>query len=53
MKATLGRNDQQSVPETLDDKVTQEFILSRFMECYETLLKSAGTEQAMAHIKLS
>ena len=53
MKATLGRKDQgQSVPDTLDGKVTQESILSRFRECYETLYNSAGTEQAMANIKL-
>ena len=52
MKNTLGKkNLGQSIPDSLDGKVTHDSILERFRECYEELCNSAGTEQAMDMIK--
>ena len=52
MKRTLGsKSTGQTVPESLDGKVTHETILDRFRECYEQLYNSAGTEDAMSAIK--
>jgi hypothetical protein len=52
MRNTLGKkNHGQSVPESLDGKVTHDSILERFRECYEELYNSAGTEHAMHIIK--
>ena len=52
MKNTLGKkNLGQSIPDSLDGKVTHDSILERFRECYEELYNSAGTEQAMDMIK--
>ena len=41
----------QTVPESLDGKVTHDTILERFRECYEELYNSAGSEAAMTGIK--
>ena len=52
MKRILGRKDNgQSVPESLDRKVTHDSILERFKECYEELYNSAGSDDAMTNIK--
>ena len=52
MKRILGRKDNgQSVPESLDGKVTHDSILERFKECYEELYNSAGSDDAMTTIK--
>ena len=52
MKRILGRKDNgQSVPESLDGKVTQDSILERFKECYEELYNAAGSDDAMTNIK--
>ena len=52
MRNTMNRKDHgQSIPESLDGKVTHDSILERFRECYEELYNSAGTEHAMDIIK--
>ena len=52
MKKYMGKKDiSQSIPESLDGKVTQGDILDRFKTIYETLYNSAGTEAAMIRIK--
>ena len=52
MRNTLERNSHgQTVPNSLDGKVTHENILDRFRECYEELYNSAGTEHAMVNVK--
>ena len=52
MKRILGRKDTgQTVPESLDGKVTHDTILERFKECYEELYNSAGSENAMDIMK--
>ena len=41
----------QTVPDSLDGKVTPETVLERFRECYHDLFNSAGTQNAMTAIK--
>ena len=52
MKRTLmKKNLGQSVPESLEGKVTHDSILDKFKECYEKLYNSAVTEDAIDTIK--
>ena len=52
MRNTLGKkNNEQTVPESLDGNDTHDAILERFRECYEELYNSAGTEDAMKMMK--
>ena len=52
LKKSLDRKcTPQTIPESLDGKVTEDSILERFRECYENLFNSAGTEDAMVNIK--
>ena len=53
LKKSLDRKcTPQTIPESLDGKVTEDSILERFKECYENLFNSAGTEDAMVNIKV-
>ena len=45
------KNSGQTVPESLEGKVTHDSILEKFKECYEDLFNSAGTQGAMTKIK--
>ena len=52
LKKTLNKKPVgQTVPDSLDGKVTPETVLERFRECYQELFKSAGSEDAMTGIK--
>ena len=52
LKNTLNRKSYgQTVPDSLDGKVTPEAVLERFRECYQDLFNSAGTQDAMTAIK--
>ena len=52
LKKTLNNKSMaQTVPDSLDGKVTPETVLERFRECYHDLFNSAGTQNAMTAIK--
>ena len=52
MKKTLGNKSHcQTVPQSLDGKVTHSSILARFRQGYAELYNSAGSTQATATIK--
>ena len=52
MRETLTKKcTGQSVPDCLEEKVTDESILDKFRECYEDLYNSADTSDAMTAIK--
>ena len=48
LKKTTGKKSMaQTVPDSLDGKVTPDTVLDRFRECYKDLFNSANTEDAM------
>ena len=52
LKRTLNKKSMaQTIPDSLDGKVTPDTVLERFRECYQDLFNSAATEDAMTGIK--
>ena len=52
LKRTLDKKSMaQTIPDSLDGKVTPDTVLERFRECYQDLFNSAGTQDAMTGIK--
>ena len=50
-KSLYGKSTGQTVPESLEGKVTNERILEMFRDCYNDLYNSASTGECMIEIK--